>query len=288
MSTVLDDVVKLLALERIEENLFRGQSQDIGWRMVFGGQVLGQALSAAVQTVPPDRQVHSLHAYFMRPGDVKRPIVYEVDRLRDGGSFTTRGIIAVQCGRPIFTMSASFQAEEAGYDHQDGMPAVPDPDSLQPDRERLRGLAEHLPAHVREHALAERPFEFRTVEGHAEMAAHAPRPAQRSTWLRAAGSLPDNQALHRYLLAYVSDFGFLSTSLLPHGVSWRSSALHIASLDHAMWFHRPLRVDEWLLYVMDSPAAHGGRGLVRGRVFSRDGRLVASVAQEGMIRQRPE
>jgi acyl-CoA thioesterase-2 len=288
MSKVLDDVVTLLALERIEENLFRGQSQDIGWRMVFGGQVLGQALSAAVQTVPPERQVHSLHAYFLRPGDVARPILYAVERLRDGASFTTRGITAVQGGRPIFTMSASFQAEQDGFDHQDAMPSVPEPEALQPDRERLTALAEHIPAGVRHFALAERPFEFRTVEGHAEAAKPTPRPPHRAIWLRSAGLLPDAPALHRYLLAYVSDFGFLSTSLLPHGVSWRSPTLRIASLDHAMWFRGPLRVDGWLLYVMDSPAAHGGRGLVRGRIFSRDGRLVASVAQEGMIRQQAE
>ena len=286
MSKVLDELVKLLALERIEENLFRGQSQDLGWGTVFGGQVLGQALSAAVHTVPKERQAHSLHAYFLRPGDVSKPIVYEVDRIRDGGSFTTRRVIAIQSGRPIFNMSASFQVDEPGFEHQDAMPDAPDPDSLRPDREQLIQLSARLPAHIRERAIAEQPFDVRTVDGLDDMLTAAPRPPQRSVWFRAAARLPDDPALHRYLLAYASDHGFIATALLPHGVTWLTPGMHVASIDHVMWFHAPFRVDEWLLYVMDSPAAHGARGVSRGRIFTKEGRLVASAAQEGLIRRR--
>lgn len=286
MSKVLDELVKLLALERIEENLFRGQSQDLGWGTVFGGQVLGQALSAAVQTVPKERQAHSLHAYFLRTGDVKKPIVYEVDRLRDGGSFTTRRVVAIQSGRPIFNLSASFQIDEEGFAHQDAMPAVAQPDALRPDRETLIELAARLPEAMRERVLAQQPFDVRTIDGVDDMITAPPRPPQRSLWFRAAGPLPDDPALHRYLLAYASDHSFIATALQPHGVTWLSPGMHVASLDHVMWFHQPFRVDDWLLYVMDSPVAHGARGLVRGRIFARDGRLVASAAQEGLIRQR--
>ncbi len=286
MTKVLDELVKLLALERIEENLFRGQSQDLGWGTVFGGQVLGQALSAAVQTVPADRHAHSIHAYFLRPGDVNKPIVYEVDRLRDGGSFTTRRVIAIQSGRPIFNMSASFQIEEEGFHHQDEMPKAPDPDSLRPDREQLIDFAAKLPVGMRDRALAQQPFDFRTVDGLDDLLTAPARAPQRSDWLRAAGNLPDDPALHRYLLAYASDHGFIGTALLPHGITWLSPGMHVASIDHVMWFHQSFRVDDWLLYVIDSPAAHGARGVVRGRIFTRDGCLVASAAQEGLIRQR--
>jgi acyl-CoA thioesterase-2 len=285
MSKVLDELVKLLALERIEENLFRGESQDLGWGTVFGGQVLGQALSAAVQTVPPERQAHSMHAYFLRAGDVNKPIVYEVDRLRDGTSFTTRRVVAIQSGRPIFNMSASFQITEEGFTHQDPMPSVPAPDSLRPDREALLALAERLPEQYRQRVLAEQPFDVRTVGGVDDLITVPPKPAQRSLWFRAAAKLPDDPALHRYLLAYASDHAFIGTALLPHGVTWLTRGMHVASLDHVMWFHQPFRMDEWLLYVMESSAAHGARGLVRGRVFTTDGRLVASAAQEGLIRQ---
>jgi acyl-CoA thioesterase II len=286
MANVLSELVNLLALARIEENLFRGQSQDLGWGTVFGGQVLGQALSAAVQTVPKERHAHSLHAYFLRPGDVTKPIVYEVDRIRDGGSFTTRRVIAIQSGRTIFNMSASFQVEEEGFDHQDEMPSAPDPESLRPDREQLIDFAAKLPVGMRDRALAKQPFDLRTVDGLDDLLTAPPRAPHRVLWLRAAGTLPDDPALHRYLLAYASDHGFIATALLPHGVNWLSPGMHVASIDHVMWFHQSFRVDDWLLYVMDSPAAHGARGLVRGRIFTRDGRLVASSAQEGLIRQR--
>jgi acyl-CoA thioesterase-2 len=286
MSQVLDELVKLLTLEKIEENLFRGQSQDLGWGTVFGGQVLGQALSAAVQTVPPERHVHSLHAYFLRPGDVSRPIVYAVDRIRDGGSFTTRRVVATQHGHAIFNLAASFQKEEPGLEHQDEMPEAPPPESLQTEQQIAASLAGRLPPPVLARATAERPFEMRPVAPGADPLRPAPQPPRRLVWLRTIRRLPDDPALHRYLLAYASDHSFITTSLLPHGVTWLTPGMQIASLDHVMWFHQPFRVDEWLLYVIDSPAAHGARGLVRGRVFTRDGRLVASTAQEGLIRQR--
>jgi acyl-CoA thioesterase-2 len=287
MSRVLDELVTLLALEQIEVNLFRGQSQDLGWGTVYGGQVLGQALSAAVQTVPSDRHVHSLHGYFLRPGAVDRPIVYEVDRSRDGGSFTTRRVVAIQNGEPIFTLAASFQIEEEGFEHQDQMPEAPAPESVPTQQELAAKYADALPKFARAQALAQRPFEMRPIEEPSNPLAPVPRPPQRMFWLKANGELGDDPALHRYLLAYASDFAFLTTSMLPHGVSWLTPGMQVASLDHAMWFHQDVRVDGWLLHVVDSPKAHGGRGLVRGRVFTRDGALVASTAQEGLIRRRP-
>jgi acyl-CoA thioesterase-2 len=280
--------VQLLALERIEENLFRGQSQNLGWGRVFGGQVLGQALSAAVQTVPTERHVHSLHAYFLRPGDVDRHIVYDVDRIRDGGSFTTRRVVAIQGGQAIFNLAASFQKLESGFEHQDEMPATPPPASLPTEQERAAAYAHLLPRPLREGALAERPFELRPADAADDPVAPTPRPPARRVWLRATGRLPDDPALHCYLLAYVSDHSFITTALLPHGVTWLTPGMQVASLDHVMWFHEPFRVDEWLLYAIDSPAARGGRGLVRGRIFTQDGRLVASTAQEGLIRRRDE
>jgi acyl-CoA thioesterase-2 len=282
MSRVLDELVTLLALERIEENLFRGASQDLGWGTVFGGQVLGQALSAAVQTVPTERRVHSLHAYFLRPGDVSRPVLYEVDRIRDGSSFTTRRVVAIQRGQAIFNLQCSFQADEDGFEHQDEMPAVPAPETLPTEQERMAKHADKVPAF----AFAERPFEVRAVEETDDPIAPSKKPPTRTVWFRAAGKLPDDDALHRYLLAYASDYAFLSTALFPHGVTWRTPGMQVASLDHMMHFHRPFRADQWLLHVMESPAARGARGLVRGRVFTQDGALVASTAQEGLIRMR--
>jgi acyl-CoA thioesterase-2 len=286
MPNVLDELVTLLALERIEENLFRGQSQDLGWGTVFGGQVLGQALSAAAQTVPNDRHVHSMHAYFLRPGDVDKPIVYDVDRIRDGGSFTTRRVVAIQSGRAIFNMAASFQTEEPGFEHQDEMPEAPPPESLPTDQERYAKALARLPPFARQRALAEQPFEMRPCDGVDDPFAPSALPPRRMVWLRTVGKLPDDPALHAYLLAYASDHSFVTTALLPHGVTWLTRGMQIASLDHVMWFHTRLRVDEWLLHVIDSPAAHGARGFVRGRVFTRDGKLVASTAQEGLIRKR--
>lgn len=287
MAAVLDALLDQLALERIEENLFRGASQDLGWGTVFGGQVLGQGLSAATQTVPPDRHVHSLHAYFLRPGDVLRPIVYDVDRIRDGHSFTTRRVVAIQAGRPILNMSCSFQIDEAGFEHQDAMPDVAAPESLPRERDRALALRDRLPPAMLERITAERPFDIRTTDPDTDPFRPSPRPPRRMAWMRTIAPLPDVPALHRYLLAYVSDFAFVGSALLPHGVSWLTPGMQIASIDHVIWFHRPLRCDDWLLHVMDSPSAQGARGFVRGQVFTRDGRLVASTSQEGLIRRRP-
>jgi acyl-CoA thioesterase-2 len=288
MAKVLDELVKLLALEKIEENLFRGQSQDLGWGTVFGGQVLGQALSAAVQTVPADRAIHSLHAYFLRPGDVHRPIVYDVDRIRDGSSFTTRRVVAIQNGKAIFNMSSSFHKPEPGFEHQDAMPEVPPPEKLLTLQQIVAASTRPLPEIFRQRATAETPFEFRPIEVPTDPFLPAPQPPSRSVWLKSVDRLPDDPTLHPYLLAYASDHHFIGTALLPHGVSFLTPGMQIASLDHVMWFHQPFRADEWLLYVMDSPAAHGSRGLARGRVFTRDGRLVASTAQEGLMRKRTQ
>lgn len=287
MSTVLEGLVTLLALERLEENLFRGQSQDLGWGTVFGGQVLGQALSAAVQTVPPERQVHSLHAYFLRPGNVTRPIIYDVDRIRDGSSFTTRRVVAIQGGEPIFNLAASFQKSEPGFEHQDEMPAAPPPESLPTDQENKAVYAERLKPILRDFVVAEGPFEMRAVGDADDPFIPTPKSPQRMVWLRTTGALPDDPALHHSLLAYASDHSFITTALLPHGVTWLTPGMQVASLDHVMWFHQPFRVDRWLLNVIDSPAAHGARGLVRSRIFTQDGRLIASTAQEGLIRRRP-
>ncbi len=286
MSTVLDELVALLSLERIEENLFRGQSQDLGWGLVFGGQVLGQALSAAAQTVPDDRPVHSLQAYFLRPGDASKPIVYDVDRSRDGKSFTTRRVVAIQNGKPIFHMSASFQVDEEGFDHADVMPDVPGPEGLPSELETWAAHADKIPRRMRARVLSERPIELRATEPMDVFNPTTMAP-NHAMWVKAAGPLRDDAALHRYLLAYCSDFSFIPTALRPHGASWVDPTLQVASIDHVMWFHRPFRMDDWLLHVMESPSASGARGFVRGRFFDRQGRLVASTAQEGLLRRRP-
>lgn len=285
MRDVLNELLDLLRLERIERNLFRGQSQDLGWGSVFGGQVLGQALSAAAQTVPPERGVHSMQGYFMRQGDASRPIVYDVDRIRDGGSFNTRRVVAIQGGQAIFSLSASFQVEEPGLSHQDPIPDAPGPDGLPSEADMARLFADRIPEPLREMATAERPFEIRPVHPY-NLLAPSPAPPRRHLWYRATGRLPDDLAVHRYLLAYASDFNLLLTAMLPHGVSWLTPGMQVASLDHAIWFHRPFRMDDWLLYDVESPSASGGRGLVLGRFFTREGLLVATVAQEGLMRQR--
>jgi acyl-CoA thioesterase-2 len=282
---LLKDLVDLLALERIDRNLFRGTSQDLGWGAIFGGQVLGQALSAATQTVTADRPVHSAHGYFIRAGELDRPIIYQVDRLRDGLSFSTRRVSAVQEGEAIFTLAASFQVEEAGFEHQDAKPDVPAPEDLRSERDLALAFADMLPEAVRARATAERPIEIRPVELRNPLAP-TPHSPNRRLWYRAVDRLPDDPALHRYLLAYASDFSFLGTALDPHGASWLTRGMQVASLDHAIWFHRPFRVDEWILYDVESPNASGARGLVRGRFFDRNGRLVASAVQEGLIRKR--
>jgi acyl-CoA thioesterase-2 len=288
MTKPLDELIALLRLERLDENRFRGQSQDPGWGTVFGGQVLGQALSAAIETVSADRRVHSLHAYFLRPGDVALPIVYAVDPIRDGRSFSTRRVVANQGGAAIFTMGCSFQLDEPGVEHQaEEMPPAPAPETLPTEQERLAPFLTTAPDRVRNLLLAESPFEIRTTD---QIGDDPFRPARgeprRLTWMRALAALPDEPALHACLLAYVSDYHFATTALAPHGISWLSKSVQLASIDHVMWFHRPFRCDDWLLHAIESPTAQAARGLVRGSIFTRDGRLVASTAQEGLIRPR--
>ena len=286
MTQVLDDLLNLLTLEKIEENIFRGQSQDLGFGNLFGGQVLGQSLSAATQTVDPERIVHSLHAYFLRPGDPLKPIVYKVERLRDGGSFNTRRTTAIQHGKPILSMEASFQKEEQGFEHGVEMPeGIPGPEGLQNDEERAQLIADKIPAHIRDKILADKPIEVRPVAPLNPFDPAISEPRQH-IWFRAAGDLPDDPAVHKYMLAYASDFRLCTTSLRPHGYSFMHPKMQVASLDHAMWFYRPFRFDEWLLYTMDSPMAVNGRGLNRGRIYTQDGLLVASTAQEALIRKK--
>jgi acyl-CoA thioesterase-2 len=285
MTDVLADLLELLELERIEETIFRGRSQDLGFGAVFGGQVIGQALSAGTQTVPSERAVHSFHCYFLRPGDARRPVVYEVESTRDGGSISSRRIRAIQRGKTILFMGASFHASESGFEHQDEMPEVAGPEGLESGTDLARRHRHLIPEAMRDTFTRERPIEIRPVQT-VNPTDPQPMPPRRQVWLRAAGAMPESASVHRYLLAYASDFNFLVTALQPHGRVWWEPSLKMASIDHAMWFHRPLRVDDWLLYDVDSPSAASGRALVRGRIFSRDGRLVASTAQEGLIRLR--
>ncbi len=287
MDQRLADLLALLELEQLEVNLFRGESRDIGSPQVFGGQVLGQALSAAARTVDSGRVVNSLHAYFLRRGDCNAPIVYQVDRSLDGHSFSNRRVVAIQHGQQIFNMAASFQVGEPGFDHQIEMPAVPPPEELSGNSAPPPQLLARLPERVRRFFEQPRPFEFRMVQP-IDYLAPKRQPAVRQIWFRAVAALPEDEMLHRRLLAYVSDFFLLDTTTLPHGTSFVRPSLVMASIDHAMWFHRPLRVDDWLLYAMESPSASGARGFARASVFSRDGRLVASAAQEGLVRMVKE
>ncbi len=282
MNKLLDDLLKVMTLERLELDLFRGESRDIGSPQVFGGQVLGQALMAATATVE-NRIVNSLHAYFLRRGDFNAPIVYEVDRARDGNHFSTRRIVAIQHGAQIFNMSASFQTPESGLEHQLTMPDVPAPEELPTFEEQVRELLPHLPANMRRALEQKRPFEFRPVHPPSFLKPQK-SPPLKHMWIRAIEKLPDDESLHRCLLAYASDFHLLDTAMMPHALTLTSPQVVIASIDHAMWFHRDVRVDDWLLYATDSPSASGARGFARGSVFSRDGRLVASTSQEGLIR----
>lgn len=282
MHSVLEDLINLLKLERIEENIFRGESRDIGSAQVFGGQVLGQALSAANRTVS-DRRAHSLHAYFLRRGDMSAPIIYDVDRSRDGGSFSVRRVVAIQHGRPIFNLAASFQSPETGLEHQAEMPVVDGPDGLQDLTEVAPEVLQRIPEKMRRYLTVQRPFEFRPVEPANFLTAEAREPLKH-VWIKAVDHLPDDQALHKILLAYVSDYELLGTSTLPHGLSFGRGRIMMASLDHALWFHRDFRIDEWLLYAMDSPNSSGARGFSRGQFFTADGKLIASTAQEGLVR----
>jgi acyl-CoA thioesterase-2 len=284
MNQLLEDLIKVMTLERLELDLFRGQSRDIGSPQVFGGQVLGQALVAATATAE-GRVVHSLHAYFLRRGDFNAPIVYEVDRALDGKHFSSRRVVAIQHGRQIFNMSASFQAAESGLEHQTPPPPVPPPEDLENVETHYARIADSAPPAVRRLLERKRPFEFRPVNP-TDFLRKEKLPPLKYVWVRAIDALPDDEALHRCLLAYVSDYYLLDTALMPHAVSLVSNRLIIASIDHAMWFHRSVRVDDWLLFATDSPSASGARGFTRGSVFTRDGRLVASASQEGLIRPK--
>lgn len=286
MTSALDSLLGILDLEPLEHNLFRGRSPQVGWQRVFGGQVIGQALVAATRTVE-GRQPHSLHAYFLLPGDPKVPIIYEVDRIRDGRSFTTRRVVAIQHGEAIFSMSASFHIDEPGLDHQIRMPNVPPPEELPGEDEIKNGVLPLMPAPVRAYYEQERPIELKPVEFQRYLS-RAPMEPSFNVWIRTTGRLPDDPAIHRCVLAYASDMTLLDSSLVPHGRTVFERSIQAASLDHALWFHRPFRADEWLLYSQDSPSASGARGFSRGLIFDRAGRLVASVAQEGLIRNRPD
>ena len=280
---VLEELLTLLKLEKIEENIFRGQSQDPGFGNVFGGQVLGQSLSAAYRTIPPDRKAHSLHAYFLRMGDASKPIVYDVDCIRDGKSFTTRRVVAIQKGRAIFNMSVSFQINEPGFDHQDKAPEVIGPESLETELDLALKVADKIPDGIRERILCKKAIEIRPINPMNPFSPEKREPV-RCVWFKAIDQMPDDSSIHQYMLAYASDFGLVTTSLYPHGHTHWNADMQIASLDHAMWFHRDFRMDDWLLYVIKSPNACKARGLSDGRIYTREGKLVASVAQEGLIR----
>jgi len=284
MSSPLTDLLTILDLEQLEVNLFRGTSPRVGARRVFGGQVIGQALIAATRTVEGVLP-HSLHAYFLLGGDPDVPIVYDVDRIRDGKSFTTRRVVAIQHGRAIFSMSVSFHNDEPGLDFQVAMPDVPHPDALPSEAEIRQKILPQLPEAVRRYYERERPIELRPVDF--GRYAGKPQPDNRfNIWMRTTAALPDDPSIHRCALAYASDMTILDTALLPHRRSIFDRAIMGASLDHAVWFHRPFRADQWLLYSQDSPNSHGSRGFGRGLIYTADGTLVASVAQEGLMRER--
>jgi acyl-CoA thioesterase-2 len=289
--SALEALLGLLDLEQLEVNLFRGRSLPTGLTRVYGGQVLAQSVVAAQRTVAlaatpaEQRPLHSLHAYFLLAGDPKVPIIYEVERVRDGGSFTTRRVKAVQHGRAIFVMSASFHKAEMSFEHQAEMPDVPGPEELPGAQELRKALVAGVPENLSSYLTRDQPMEMRLVEVD-RYRMRERGPARQHVWVRAAGKLPDDPQVHSCVLAYASDFTLLDTALVPHGKLMFDTDIQLASLDHAMWIHRPFRADEWLLYAQDSPSASGARGFSRGSVFSRDGRLVASTVQEGLMRQR--
>jgi acyl-CoA thioesterase II len=283
--TAMEQLIETLDLEPIEVNLFRGNSPQVGWQRVFGGQVIGQALMAAQRTVESDRFVHSLHAYFMRPGDPSVPIVYQVERLRDGSSFSTRRVLAIQHGKAIFAMSASFQLDEPGFDHQIRMPDAPAPETLLGEKEIKETYLARAPEPIRKYWERERAIEIRPVSLTHYFSNTKLDPRQ-DVWVRANGPVPDDRIYQAAVLAYLSDMTLLDAALFAHGTSIFDQSLQVASLDHAMWFHRPCKLDDWLLYTQDSPSASGARGMARGSLFTRSGILIASVAQEGLIRKK--
>ncbi|TQV88100.1 acyl-CoA thioesterase II [Aliikangiella coralliicola] len=285
MSQVLQQLLDLLSLEAIEQHLYRGNSQDIALGHVFGGQVIGQALSAAKRTVDADRSVHSFHSYFLRPGDATKPIVYDVENIRDGGSISTRRVKAIQNGKRIFFLTASFHQSDGGFDHQATMPEVTGPDNLISELEIARKYADRLPEKIRNLVTCEKPIEIRPVEFFNPLNPEKSEP-KRHVWMKANGPLPNDLRVHKYLLAYASDFAFLPVAGQPHSVSFMLPQFQMATIDHSMWFHRDFRFDDWLLHVIESPSASNDRGFVRGQFFDRKGRLVASTAQEGVMRAR--
>ncbi len=286
MSSALQALLDTLNLEQLEVNLFQGRSPQVTWQRVFGGQVIGQALVAACRTVDvAERPPHSMHAYFLLPGDPKVPIIYDVERVRDGKSFTTRRVKAIQHGQPIFIMSVSFHRDEDGFAHQAKMPDVPSPDELPTEAEIRERVLPLMPEPVRRYYERERPIELRPVE-YDRYLGKAIEGGRFNVWIRATGTLPDEPAIHQCVLAYASDMTLLDSALTPHGRSVFEKTIMAASLDHALWLHRPFRADDWLLYAQDSPNMAGARGFSRGLIFARDGTLVASVAQEGLVRER--
>ncbi|WP_068084170.1 acyl-CoA thioesterase II [Polycladidibacter stylochi] len=285
MSNAVDSLLGILNLEQLEHNLFRGLSPKEGWQRVFGGQVIGQALVAAYRTVPSERTNHSLHGYFLRAGDPEVPIIYEVDRIRDGGSFTTRRVVAIQHGQAIFSMAASFQVREDGLNHQIEMPQVPQPEDLPSEEDLKEKFIEHAPEPVRKYFQRKRPIELRPVELERYFS-KKPFPAKQNVWVRATAPLPDDPRMHQCVLSYASDMTLLDTALHVHGLSVFDPSVQVASLDHAMWFHSDFRADDWLLYTQDSPATMGGRAFTRGLLYTREGKLVASTSQEGLMRER--
>ncbi|AKI02957.1 (3S)-malyl-CoA thioesterase [Hoeflea sp. IMCC20628] len=283
--TAMEQLVSILDLEPLEQDLFRGTSPQVGWQRVFGGQVIGQALVAAQRTVAADRLVHSLHGYFMRPGDPEAPIIYEVDRIRDGLSFATRSVVAIQHGKAIFSLSASFQKEEDGLEHQAPMPDVTAPEDLPGKEEMREAFLTGAPDHIRNYWERDRPIEVRPLSLE-HYISDRKLEAEQKVWIRTTGPVPDDRIIQAAILAYLSDMTLLDTALFAHGKSVFDRSLQVASLDHAMWFHRPCKLDDWLLYSMDSPNSNGARGFTRGSLYQRDGKLIASVAQEGLIRSR--
>ena len=284
MSDAIQELLSILDLEPIEHNIFRGISPQVGWQRVFGGLVIAQALVAAARTVE-NKAPHSLHAYFILAGDPAIPIIYEVDRIRDGRSFATRRCVAIQHGRSIFTLSCSFQVEEKGLEHSFEMPDVPAPENLLSEKELITRFGNMMPEAVRRYFERDRPIELRPVDLSRYLPSDKPREPKQQIWVRAVSALPDDPAIHRAVLAYLSDMTLLDTALVPHNKSVFSKSIQAASLDHALWFHRPFRADEWLLYVQDSPNSSGSRGLTRGLIYARTGELIASVAQEGLMRE---
>ena len=284
-SSAMEQLIATLDLEKLEENLYRGTSPDVGWQRMFGGQVIAQALMAAQRTAEADRFVHSLHAYFMRPGDPSVPILYQVERIRDGSSFATRRVVAVQHGKAIFSMSASFQVEEGGYEHQIDMPPVTQPEDLMGEKEFKELFMKNAPESVRRYWSRERPIEVRPTSLAHYLTRDKLEPRQ-DIWVRTVGDVPPDRHYQAAMLAWLSDMTLLDASLYPHGTSIFDPRLQAASLDHAMWFHRPVTYDDWLLYTQDSPSASGARGMTRGSIYTRSGTLIASVAQEGLIRKR--